>query len=139
MKMDIPCHKCLGTEVRYGDCGYTTFNPGAMECTNCGFTVEGFVSGCSSPLSDFKRMWKKANTEITVSSLDHLKMLIDAGVEIKSCKADFSMEDLKGLLQLHEDILECHKVLNTINGRKSSSQSSTGLIRRLRALKSRIQ
>jgi len=38
-----PCKKCGSKDIKFWDCGYTTFNTGGGKCKDCGFEVK---DGC---------------------------------------------------------------------------------------------
>jgi hypothetical protein len=35
-----PCIKCGSKDITFGDCGYSSFNPGWVHCQGCGHSVE---------------------------------------------------------------------------------------------------
>jgi len=51
-----PCKKCGSKDIKFWDCGYSSFNPGGGECEDCGFKVKG-EAGCLPTDTGLVRIW----------------------------------------------------------------------------------
>ena len=58
-----PCIKCGCDEVRFVNCGYSSFNVGYGECTKCNHTVECNLDW-NSPDSEIIRYWNRENDPV---------------------------------------------------------------------------
>lgn len=52
------CRKCGCKDIKIDDCGYSSFNVGWAQCTECGHKLKWNNMGCF-PYDDIVRLWNK--------------------------------------------------------------------------------
>ena len=57
MRILRPCSACGNTEPTIKDCGYTTFNPYWVECSECDYKTESSY-GRDSAIANWNKVWE---------------------------------------------------------------------------------
>jgi hypothetical protein len=93
-----PCIKCGCDEIRFVNCGYTTFNVGYGECTKCNNSVECSIDWNSSD-SDIIRYWNRENDpQILLRTYE--REIIVLNEKIKTIKQ--TIRDYKKKIKKHQ-------------------------------------
>lgn len=135
----IPCHKCGGRRVDYYDCGYSTFNPGHVKCRQCGFKVEAPNCDSLNPWPVLEKAWDHANKNIQVDSIEQLKEILASRRPIQTCSMTLCIGDLLEIIKLKNDVDECHRTMDQIDGYSSKCKGSASLLKRLKKLAKEIR
>lgn len=57
MKKIKPCKKCGSKDIKFSDCGYSSFNCGGGTCRDCGFRGWSDSLGCMPFIDELISVW----------------------------------------------------------------------------------
>jgi hypothetical protein len=79
-----PCIKCGCDEVKFVNCGYSSFNVGYGECTKCNHSVKCDIDW-NSPDSEIIRYWNRENDPVQLIQT-YEREIINFNDKIRSLK-----------------------------------------------------